>query len=68
MSGTKILRVKKTNMYDVFMGDGWKNHSRIYYDNGRVSLVNGNKLSRIKFIEISKEIGANGSVTLKGAK
>lgn len=28
-SNIGILRVKKTNMYDVFMGLGWHNHTRI---------------------------------------
>ncbi len=28
----KILRVKHTNLYDVFTGDGWHNHARVYFN------------------------------------
>lgn len=35
----KILRVKHTNLYDIFIGEGWKNHARIYFKNSKLSFV-----------------------------
>ena len=35
----KILRVKKTNLFDIFVGDGWKNHARVYLKDGKLSFV-----------------------------
>lgn len=35
----KVLRVKKTNLFDVFIGDGWKNHARVYLKDGKLSFV-----------------------------
>lgn len=35
----KILRVKHTNLYDVFIGDGWKHHARIYFKDKKLSFV-----------------------------
>ena len=52
----KILRVKKTNIYDVFCGLGWKNHSRIVNKDGHISLMTGKPLTKIQYVEISKTI------------
>lgn len=35
----KVLKVKHTHFYDVFLGDGWKNHARVYYNNGKLAFV-----------------------------
>lgn len=35
----KVLPVKHTNLYDVFVGDGWYNHARVYYKNNKMSFV-----------------------------
>lgn len=35
----KILKVKHTNLYDVFIGDGWKNHTRVYFKKDKLSFV-----------------------------
>jgi hypothetical protein len=46
----KIIRVKKTPMFDVFVGDGWMNHTRCYYKGGKVSFVGGGiKLSSTQY-------------------
>ena len=54
----KILRVKKTNFYDVFLGNGWTNHSRVKKIGNLVFNVSGIKLSKILCVKISKQIGA----------
>lgn len=40
----KILRVKHTNLYDVFTGEGWYNHARIYFKDKRLSFVGKNNI------------------------
>lgn len=35
----KILQVNKSNLYDVFLYNGWENHIRIYYKNNKLSFV-----------------------------
>lgn len=35
----KICRIKKTNVYDVFIGDGWKNHARFYFKGDKLSFI-----------------------------
>ena len=54
----KILQIKKTNFYDVFLNNGWKHHTRIFYKQNKVGHVSGNILPKIKYIEIAKTIGA----------
>jgi hypothetical protein len=39
----KILRVKKFNLWDIFLGEGWENWTRVSRINGKVSYVSGNK-------------------------
>jgi len=41
----KILRVKKTNMYDVFMGEGWKHWTRVRDSQDGLMFLKGNKLN-----------------------
>ena len=41
-----IKRVYDTDIYDVFTGEGWLNHTRIEYKNDIMSYVSGNKLGR----------------------
>jgi hypothetical protein len=52
-----VKRVKKTNFYDIFTGNGWKNHTRVFIHNSHVLFKSGIKLTKIQFIEISKSIG-----------
>jgi len=55
----KIVPVKKTPLFDVFVGEGWSNHSRVIVDkNKRVKLISGNRLTKIEFIEISKTVSS----------
>lgn len=35
----KILRVKKTPLFDIFLGEGWTNHCRVYFKKGALSFV-----------------------------
>lgn len=37
----KVLRVKKTSIYDVFIGNGWEHHSRILYKESKIVYLNG---------------------------
>lgn len=53
----KIKRVKKTPFYDVFLGNGWYNHTRVLCVNGIVHFHSGKPLSRIQMVEISKTAG-----------
>lgn len=47
----KILRVKHTNLYDVFTGEGWKNHARVYFKDGKISFV-GKENTRLSHQQI----------------
>jgi hypothetical protein len=40
----KILRVKKTNVYDVFSGEGWENWTRIAITSRGCDYVKGKRL------------------------
>lgn len=53
----KILRVKKTAFYDIFTGNGWKNHTRVHYRHHKVKYISGNILPKIRMVEISKTLG-----------
>jgi hypothetical protein len=52
-----IIQVKKSNFYDVFIGNGWKNHRRIHMNNGKLSVVEGEELSSIQRAAITKTLG-----------
>ena len=52
-----IKRVKNTHLYDVFIGNGWKNHARVLIRDGHVFHKEGKPLSKIQYVEISKSIG-----------
>lgn len=54
-----LHRVKKTNLYDVFIGLGWKNHRRVKVIGGSVSIIEGQELSSIQRAAIIKSIGGN---------
>jgi hypothetical protein len=53
----KILQVKKTPLYDVFTGGGWKNHTRVFVKDGHVLYKAGTKLTRMQYVEVSKSVG-----------
>lgn len=52
-----VKRVKHTPMYDVFIGMGWKTHSRILFTNGQYKIVRGVKLNKQQMNEFTKTIG-----------
>ena len=52
-----IKRVKKTNLFDVFIGFGWYGHTRVSIHNGHVKHISGKYLPKIKYVEIGKTIG-----------
>lgn len=55
----KVLRVKKFPLYDVFVGEGWRNWSRVRkVDNGFV-IVAGAPLAKEIAPEIMKGINEN---------
>jgi hypothetical protein len=37
----KILRVKKTSFYDIFLLSGWKHHSRARFVNNTLQHISG---------------------------
>ena len=51
-----VKRVKKTNMYDVFMGNGWNSHSRVAMLGNKLKLLSGNKLQAYQVVEFFKEV------------
>jgi hypothetical protein len=53
----KILRVKKTPFYDIFLGSGWFNHTRVLVTNNIVHFHSGKHLTRIQMVEIAKTVG-----------
>jgi len=53
----KILRVKKTPFYDVFIGSGWKGHTRVLVKGSRVQHNAGRPLKKIQYVEIAKTVG-----------
>ena len=52
----KVLRVKKTNFFDVFFGEGWKEHSRVHYINATIALISGLKLTRFQKYQVEQAI------------
>lgn len=40
----KILRVKHTNLFDIFLENGWENHARVYFKDGKLSFVGKNNI------------------------
>ena len=42
----KVLQVKKTPIYDVFIGEGWYNWTRVLLRNDVVKVLSGSPLSR----------------------
>ena len=51
----KILNIKKTKLYDIFLGEGWKNWSRYRFHEGIYTHINGTRLPR-NIIEQVKEV------------
>lgn len=51
-----IKRVKKTNMFDIFIGTGWKTHSRIAKTGTHIKLLSGNRLQKYQIVEIIKTL------------
>lgn len=51
-----IKRVKKTNVYDLFVGNGWSHHSRVALQNGYVKLIGGKKLLPVQIAEFVKTV------------
>jgi hypothetical protein len=51
----KILQIKHTTIYDIFLGEGWKNWSRYRFVKGIYTHLEGTRLSR-HIIEEVKEI------------
>ncbi len=51
-----IKRVKRTNVYDVFLGNGWKEHTRISFNKGHVNFIAGKYLKPIQFVAIAKTL------------
>lgn len=50
----KILRVKKTNIFDIFMGQGWGGWSRYFIHGEDHRYINGGHLPRY-LVEKAKE-------------
>jgi hypothetical protein len=56
VSSPKVLRVKKTGLFDVFFGDGWKEHSRVHWNGKEVEVTSGLKLTRYQRYLVESEI------------
>lgn len=54
----KILRVFKTNTYDVFFGEGWDNHTRVKYGHrdNTLEYVYGSELTPFHRFHLKQEI------------
>lgn len=52
----KVLRVKKTGLFDVFFGDGWKEHSRVHWNGKEAEVTSGLKLTRYQRYLVESEI------------
>ncbi|UOF80665.1 hypothetical protein [Caudoviricetes sp.] len=55
--GMSIYRVKKTNLYDIFTGKGWKSHRRIKKVGDNISVIEGSDFSGVQRAAIVKSIG-----------
>jgi len=53
----KIIQVKKSKVHDIFIGLGWKNHTRVLVKNGHVQHLAGLPLTKIQYVEINKTVG-----------
>lgn len=54
-----IKQVKKTKLFDIFQGSGWKQHTRVMVRDGHVFFKEGKPLTKIQYVEVSKSIGSN---------
>jgi hypothetical protein len=54
----KILKAGTFGMYDVFTGNGWKNHTRVRWNNkvGHLQFVNGKHLTKNVVKEVLEHI------------
>ena len=54
----KILRVKKLPIYDIFLGEGWYNWTRVMHDvkNSRLKMVAGENLGSFTKIEVERKL------------
>ena len=55
----KILRIKKLPIFDVFVGEGWYNWSRIIYQHKSIKLLDGEKLSALDHLSIHQYMKTN---------
>lgn len=56
-----IKRVKKTNLFDIFLGEGWENHSRVAVVGEHLKHVSGKVLPRFVAIKVMKTITNKGN-------
>ena len=52
----KVLQVKKFPIYDVFLGDGWKEWSRVKFVNGNITVIEGAPLNSSVVNSVNKAI------------
>jgi hypothetical protein len=53
---TKILRVKKLPIYDVFEGEGWFNWTRVAVRSNKLKVVGGNPLNMGQKEKVLQEV------------
>ena len=56
----KVLRIKRTPLYDVFVGEGWKEWSRYLHIAGKTTYVSGKRLPKHLLNKLEQEIKKNG--------
>lgn len=53
----KVLRVKKFPLFDIFLGLGWKNWTRVQVEKDKsMKIVGGAELSKSEKIKVSAQI------------
>lgn len=56
ISKMKIIQVNKTPLFDVFLSNGWYNHSRVLVRDNKAKVTSGNPLTKIQLVEVIKTI------------
>ena len=52
----KILRVKKLPLYDVFIGEGWLNWTRVVKQGEALKVIGGNQLSATEKFAVQTKV------------
>ncbi len=56
----KVLQVKRTPIYDIFLGDGWYNWTRILFRQQIIKVLAGSPLSKDQQLQLQVVLNVGG--------